>query len=161
MTQEKYESLRLEAQDGVATITFDHPPINLMDATLLADLTAAVQAVSESADIRVLVLQSANEDFFIAHADVNMIQEIPTAEEGGVDVIAAFHETVDQMRTLPIATIASEMVTSISEKPARSRAADRAVRDRGAGRPARLASGPGAAPPAALLLRRTAGSGQP
>jgi enoyl-CoA hydratase/carnithine racemase len=106
MTQEKYESLRLQTRDGVATVTFDHPPINLMDATLLTDLTAVVQAISESPDIRVLVLQSANEDFFIAHADVHMIQEIPPAEEGGVDIIAAFHETVDQMRTLPMATIA-------------------------------------------------------
>jgi hypothetical protein len=38
MSDDPFRALRLQASDGVAHVTIDHPPVNLLDATLLEDL---------------------------------------------------------------------------------------------------------------------------
>ncbi len=55
---------------GVRRITVDHPPINLFDATLGASLGAALREVSADPTVGVVVIDSADPDFFIPHADV-------------------------------------------------------------------------------------------
>ena len=38
MSYEGYECLRVEAERGVAFVTIDHPPINLFDVVLMAEV---------------------------------------------------------------------------------------------------------------------------
>ena len=59
-----------EISEGVATATIDAPPINLLGGELMAALDAVGRETEANADVRVLVLKSANPDFFIAHGDV-------------------------------------------------------------------------------------------
>lgn len=106
MTEDNYSALRISTAGGVATITIDNPPINLFDMTLIGDLDRAGQWLAANDDVKVVILESANPDFFIAHADVSSIQQLSSLGEQGLEVLAAFHQTVDRFRTMPKATIA-------------------------------------------------------
>jgi len=61
-------------RDGpIWRVTFNHPPINLVDhGTLqeLHDLTAAIEA---SEELKVVVFDSADPDFFMAHWDISSV----------------------------------------------------------------------------------------
>ena len=67
------DPISLEVSDGVAFATIDAPPMNLLGNDLLGAIAALAAEVGASDTVRVLVLQSANPDFFIAHFDVEAI----------------------------------------------------------------------------------------
>jgi enoyl-CoA hydratase/carnithine racemase len=52
------------------TATFDHPPINLIDPDTILELDVLVSELEADPDVRVIVFDSANPDFFLAHYDV-------------------------------------------------------------------------------------------
>ena len=106
MATESYSGLQLAITKGVASVTIDHPPINLFDPTLIADFDKASRALAENPEVRVVVLQSANPDFFIAHADVLTIQRLPPPGEAGAEALTAFHQVIERFRKMPKATIA-------------------------------------------------------
>src|SRR5215213_11366716 len=51
-------------------VTFDHPPINAITATAVAELAELVGLIEEDADLNVVVFDSASPDFYLAHYDV-------------------------------------------------------------------------------------------
>lgn len=106
MNESAYSTLSVTLNGGVATITLDNPPINLFDMNLIGELDQAGQSLAENPAIKVVVLESSNPGFFIAHADVTTIQQLPPPGEPGTEALAAFHQVVDRFRTMPKATIA-------------------------------------------------------
>jgi hypothetical protein len=54
---------------GYCRVTFDHPPINVMTATTIAELAEIVGLIEEDPDLNVVVFDSANSDFYLAHYD--------------------------------------------------------------------------------------------
>ncbi len=56
--------------------------------------------------VKVVVFDSANPDFFIAHADVNLILQLPTEVPPKADSLGPFHAMVDRFRTMPKVSIA-------------------------------------------------------
>ncbi|HEV3225504.1 MAG TPA: enoyl-CoA hydratase/isomerase family protein [Acidimicrobiales bacterium] len=107
MAHDGYETLRIAVDSGVARVTIDHPPINLFDLALMLDLARFGEEVASDDSVRVVVVDSADPDFFIAHADVTLILGLPRERR---DVAAGelgfFHSMVDRFRTMPKATIA-------------------------------------------------------
>ena len=73
-----YDLLDVQISDGVATVTIDNPPINLMTSTLFRSLAKCSAQLADDDDVRVVVLRSAVDGFFIAHFDVAAILEFPT-----------------------------------------------------------------------------------
>jgi enoyl-CoA hydratase/carnithine racemase len=104
MAYEGYRSLAVERGDGVAVVTIDHPPINLLDLTLITDLARLSHELEADADARAAVFRSADPDFFIAHADVSLIQQLPTVTVPRAQP-SPFQQMVERFRTLPLATI--------------------------------------------------------
>ena len=102
---EVYETLRIRVDGGVARVTIDHPPINLFDVALMRDLMRAGAALEADPAVRVVVIDSANPDFFIAHADVGLIQQLPAEPQPKPTELGFFHAMVDRFRTMPKATI--------------------------------------------------------
>src|SRR6516164_5670688 len=51
-------------------VTFDHPPINTITATTVAELAELVGLIEQDPDLNVVVFDSANPDFYLAHYDV-------------------------------------------------------------------------------------------
>lgn len=72
-----YKKLKIRVDKGVAFVTIDNPPINLMDLPLLADMGRFFFQVQSDDDVRVIVFQSADPGFFIAHYDVSLITAMP------------------------------------------------------------------------------------
>ena len=77
MSEHNYTTLRIECERGVAFLTLDYGELNLMDMAMLTDLDAALNQLEADSAVKVVVLQSANPDFFIAHADLNVIATLP------------------------------------------------------------------------------------
>ena len=103
---EGYSALRVECDAGVAFVTIDHPPINLFDLTLLQEFARLGPELEADDSVRVVVFQSANPEFFIAHADVTLIQKMPRGVTERPTELVFFHAMVDRFRTMPKVSIA-------------------------------------------------------
>ena len=64
--------------EGYWRITFNNPPINLMNAETARELQLLIKAIEDSPELRVVVFESANPDFFIARYDFAS-SELPSA----------------------------------------------------------------------------------
>jgi enoyl-CoA hydratase/carnithine racemase len=106
MGYEGYECLRITVDRGVAWVTIDHPPINLFDRPLLLDMHRFGKAVAGDDGVRVLVVQSADPEFFIAHADVSAIQGMSAAATAERARGNFFHALTERFRTMPKVSIA-------------------------------------------------------
>ena len=101
-----YETLDITIDGAVLTATINNPPCNIMTIPLYRDLVGFTSEVAEDEAIRVVILQSADPDFFIAHFDVEAILNFPTdtPAEKSPD-LSDFHLMCERLRTMPKATI--------------------------------------------------------
>jgi enoyl-CoA hydratase/carnithine racemase len=106
MAYENFATLRISLDRGVAFVTIDHGELNLMDLAMLTDLDRAGRELEADAAVKVVVLQSANPEFFIAHADINVITQLPEAPPARDEKLGWAHAVLDRFRTMPKATIA-------------------------------------------------------
>ncbi len=100
------ELIRVEIEDGVATATIDNPPVNVMTLPLMRDLIRLGQQVDDDESVRVLVLKSADPDFFIAHFDVEALLQFPVDSEPERNPDSAFNQMCERFRTMDQVTIA-------------------------------------------------------
>jgi enoyl-CoA hydratase/carnithine racemase len=103
---DSYQFLRIEVSEGVARAAIDAPPINVMTLPLFGELMQFGQQVGDDDDVRVVVLSSANPDFFIAHFDVQAILGFPIDTEAERSPDNGFHQMCERYRTMPKVTIA-------------------------------------------------------
>jgi enoyl-CoA hydratase/carnithine racemase len=101
-----YETLGIEYDKGVLTATINNPPVNVMTQPLYLDLVGFTSEVEQDESVKVVVFQSADPDFFIAHFDVEAILEFPvdTPAEKSME-FSDFHLMCERVRTMPKATI--------------------------------------------------------
>src|SRR5688572_26280009 len=98
--------ITIEIEDGVAWTTIDHPPMNLWDVELSFELARVIGELEADDDVRVVVLASADPDYFIAHADVGMILALPV-ESGEVTQPGVAVQLLDRLHRMPKITIAA------------------------------------------------------
>ena len=84
---------------GRWTIAFNNPPINMFVPTTIVELGALMAGLSEDPSVKVIVFQSANPDFFIAHLDVAKAAERP-------DVLGLWRDFVLRLSSAPVVSIA-------------------------------------------------------
>jgi enoyl-CoA hydratase/carnithine racemase len=106
MAYDSYKTLKVTVKDGVCRATIDHPPINLLDVALIVDLDAFSREVAADDGVRVVVVDSADDEFFIAHADIGLIQRLPPGVLEPDAPLPFFSALVERFRTMPKATIA-------------------------------------------------------
>ncbi|HKH88711.1 MAG TPA: enoyl-CoA hydratase/isomerase family protein [Acidimicrobiales bacterium] len=106
MAYERYEALRVSVKAGIARVTMDHPPVNLLDLPLIIELDRVGRELEADESVGVVVLDSADPEFFSAHADVSLIQALPADDTARHPQLAGFQAVVDRFRTMPKATIA-------------------------------------------------------
>jgi enoyl-CoA hydratase/carnithine racemase len=71
--------LAVDTGSGVAVVTIDHPPTNLVDGAFIGNLIVVLDALEADDAIKVVVFQSADPDFFLMHGDVEAILAMPRA----------------------------------------------------------------------------------
>jgi hypothetical protein len=68
MRYSDYKCFRFGFDSGVAFVSIDHPPINLLDEVLSQEFDKLGRELEVDESVRVVVLQSALPDFFIAQS---------------------------------------------------------------------------------------------
>lgn len=106
MSYDALSCIRVEREAGVVWATIDFPPMNLLGAQLFGELDALTRALESDADARVLVLRSANPDFFIAHGDVETIVVVPEQVGPLTQELPFTHVALERLRKLPVVSIA-------------------------------------------------------
>ena len=108
MTGKRYDYalIRVEVDAGVAWATVDNPPINLITLPLFGELVRLGVEIEEDESVRVLVLRSANPDFFLAHFDVEAILGFPLEGEAVRSPDNGFHQMCERYRLMEKATLA-------------------------------------------------------
>ncbi|HEY7052072.1 MAG TPA: enoyl-CoA hydratase/isomerase family protein [Mycobacterium sp.] len=106
MAYQDYQHLRVAVDNRICRATIDNPPMNLGDLSLVAQVGGFAQEVAADDDVNVVIVDSADPDFFMAHADVTMLQTLPTDDTSLHEELSPFHTVIEQFRTMPKATIA-------------------------------------------------------
>src|SRR6201988_4893441 len=84
---------------GRWTITFSTPPINMFVPTTIVELGALMTELEANQSVKVIVFQSANPDFFIAHLDVAKAAERP-------EILGLWRDFVLRLSSAPVVSIA-------------------------------------------------------
>src|SRR5258707_2558738 len=84
---------------------FDNPPFNMMDDTIFEGLQALLARMDASPNLRVVVFESANPDFYLAHFDLTgKIGNIMTAV--GPSGLPILIDTFVRLTRSPVVSIA-------------------------------------------------------
>src|SRR3984893_15043965 len=84
---------------GLWVIAFSNPPINMFVPTTIVELGGLMTELDADPSVKVVVFQSANPDFFIAHLDVAKAAERP-------DVLGLWRDFVVRLSSAPVVRIA-------------------------------------------------------
>jgi len=84
---------------GRWTITFDNAPINMFLPTTIDELGSLMTEIESAPSLKVIVFQSSNPDFFIAHLDVAKAVERP-------DALGLWRKFVLRLPSMPVVSIA-------------------------------------------------------
>ncbi|WP_413760878.1 enoyl-CoA hydratase/isomerase family protein [Streptomyces sp. MMBL 11-3] len=76
MNLDQYTTLRVAVDAGVARIILDNPPVNVLSGTLIRELHDLLGTLRDDRSVRVIVFSSANSEFFIAHVDIHILDEM-------------------------------------------------------------------------------------
>lgn len=98
--------IRTRNDGGVLYATVDHPPINLVDRDLFRELRQLAREVEADDAVRVLVLESALPDFWMAHFDVGFLLDMPAGAPPQRGQRNVGIELCERLRTMPKVTIA-------------------------------------------------------
>ena len=84
---------------GRWTVTFSNPPINMFLPTTIVELGALMTDLEAHPSVKIVVFESANPDFFVAHLDVGKAAERPEA-------LGLWRDFVLRLSSAPVVSIA-------------------------------------------------------
>lgn len=85
-------------------ITFDNPPINLVSPETLTELPRLLDQLAAASELRVVVFESANPDYFLNHYDTSRVAETP--KELGASGYPLLIDASTRLSRLPVVSIA-------------------------------------------------------
>ncbi len=88
-------------------VTFHHPPINTITATTVAELSELVGLIEQDPDLNVVVFDSANPDFYLAHYDVENDPSKTAALGVGPTGMPSWLDVLVRLARAPVVSIAS------------------------------------------------------
>ncbi|RRN63995.1 enoyl-CoA hydratase/isomerase family protein [Caulobacter sp. 602-1] len=92
------------SQPGVWRITFDNPPINMLAPEGIIALQRVVTEIEADPQAKVMIFQSADPDFFIAHFDTARAADLPRT--AGPSGHSPWIDVVVRMARSPVVSIA-------------------------------------------------------
>ena len=96
-----YRRIHVETAEALATVTLDNPPANVITEELYSELAALIDELDADRSLSVIVIKSADPDFFMAHFDVELLLQIGagTVDEA-VEINEAFQTMLKKLRTM-------------------------------------------------------------
>ena len=102
-----YKTFKTTQLPGILYVSFDFPPVNIQGVPMLDDLDKLCTQLESDKTIKVVVFESANPDFFVAHADITFLKDMSTEPVPRNEVqISKLQRVLNRVSTLPQATIA-------------------------------------------------------
>ena len=103
-----YRTLRVApTDDGVLSVVIDAPPMNLIGPELVRDLVRLLGALESGEETRVMVLESADPEYFVPHVDLTKVAEYTAeAAKAGGPEDASLGMLWHKLSELPVVTIA-------------------------------------------------------
>ena len=87
-------------------VTIDNPPINVMGPEMVGQFQAVMDALEADADVRVVVFDSAVDDYFLNHSDFTGKLEDLTSMPAGPTGLPPWPDFLVRLTRLPVASIA-------------------------------------------------------
>jgi enoyl-CoA hydratase/carnithine racemase len=106
MAYQDYKTMTFRAERGVLFATIDYPPINLMTVEMAIDIVRLAGEVAADDQVRVVVFDSANPDYFIAHFDVTVLAQFPAEPPPKPAELDGLKKAYEMFRTMPKVSIA-------------------------------------------------------
>jgi enoyl-CoA hydratase/carnithine racemase len=88
-------------------VTFDHPPVNTIIAATVEELGELVGLIERDPDLNVVVFDSANPDFYLAHYDLEHDPGRTAALPPGLTLMPAWIDVLVRLSRAPVVSIAS------------------------------------------------------
>jgi enoyl-CoA hydratase/carnithine racemase len=85
-------------------VTFNNPPINLVTPEILVELPELIDQMEAVSELRVVVFESANPDYFLSHYDTSRVAETPKGL--GVTGYPLVIDISTRLSRLPVVSIA-------------------------------------------------------
>ena len=103
-----YRTLRVAPTGGgVLSVVIDAPPMNLIGPELVRDLVRLLGALESGEETRVMVLESADPEYFVPHVDLTKVAEYTAeAAKAGGPEDASLGMLWHKLSELPVVTIA-------------------------------------------------------
>ena len=102
-----YTTFKTEEKSGILNVIFDNPPVNIQSTKMLAELDYLASNLENNKNIKVVVFDSNNELFFIAHADIEFLKDMPDKEVPLENIeLLYLQKVLNRISNLPQATIA-------------------------------------------------------
>ena len=101
-----FKFLKIRIDQGVAFVTIDNPPMNLLNMGLIGEFSRLQRKIAKDDEVRVVVFDSADPDFFIAHFDVSFLSVLPDEAPPKPDALIGMHPVCEAFRTMPKVSIA-------------------------------------------------------
>jgi enoyl-CoA hydratase/carnithine racemase len=106
MLYKGYKLLKIRVNRGVLFATIDNPPINLLNTQLYGEFGKLAGEVSSDDNVKVIVFDSADPDYFICHYDVNLLLKYPDKAPPKPSELHWGHQMQETYRTMPKVSIA-------------------------------------------------------
>jgi enoyl-CoA hydratase/carnithine racemase len=102
-----YQTLRVSRDEQVLNVAIDAPPMNLIGPELVRDLVDLIGELEHDPDTRVMVLESADPEYFVPHVDLTKVAEYTAeAAKAGGPGDASLGMLWHKLSELPVVTIA-------------------------------------------------------
>jgi enoyl-CoA hydratase/carnithine racemase len=107
MSYSGFKLFKVKIDRGVAFVTIDNPPMNLLNMQMIMEFAMLANTVKNDDNVRVVVFDSADPDFFIAHFDVQGLVVMPDeAAPKKTSIEGTVHMINETYRTMPKISIA-------------------------------------------------------
>ncbi|GAA4887042.1 enoyl-CoA hydratase/isomerase family protein [Ferrimonas pelagia] len=107
MVYEGYTTFKASNVDGVLTVTFDFPPVNVQGPEMLADLNSLALRLERDRGVKVVVFQSAHPEIWVCHYDTNLLKDMSMdAVSRDEAKLLDLQAVLERISRLPQATIA-------------------------------------------------------
>ena len=86
-------------------VTFDHPPLNIFGPETIPQLNEIITALENDALVKVVVFDSAVDDFFLTHYDFIAKPEATTSLPRGPTGLQALPDMLERLSRAPVVSI--------------------------------------------------------
>jgi enoyl-CoA hydratase/carnithine racemase len=106
MPYQNYRMLKVRTEKKVAFVTIDHPPMNLMTGRMIWEFLGLSEEIAADENVRVVVFDSADPEYFIAHFDLNTLIKYPDRPPVKSSELHRLNKACENFRSMPKVSIA-------------------------------------------------------